>query len=48
MNKRRIYVAVAATLIGVSAISAYVLYYQNKVKQIAPQHTDDPLSEGVS
>jgi hypothetical protein len=46
MNKRRIYVAV--TLIGVSAISAYVLYHQNKVKQIAPQHTDYSFSEGVS
>lgn len=48
MSKRRIYVAVAATLIGASAISACVLHKQNKVKQIAPQHTDYPLSEDVS
>ena len=48
MNKRRIYVAVTATLIGVSVISTCVLYHQNKVKQIAPQHTDYPLSEDVS
>lgn len=42
MNKRRICVAIAATLIGASAISACVLYKQNK------QHTDYPLSEDVS
>ena len=48
MSKRRLYVAVAATLIGASAISACVLYKQNKVKQVAPQHTEYPLSDDVS